>query len=110
MIYLELVCKIVHLHQLKVKAHPYVSGSDQCKPLVIETIKFLYDLDISDDREVDTSNPLARPRIPHEILFAIGGWSGGSPTNVMETYDTRADRWIECQWGDPLGMCKISCL
>ncbi|XP_067949053.1 kelch-like protein 10 [Watersipora subatra] len=87
----------------KVKAHPYVSGSDQCKPLVIETIKFLYDLDISDDKEVDQSNPLARPRIPHEILFAIGGWSGGSPTNVMETYDTRADRWIECQWGDPLG-------
>lgn len=39
--------------------------------------------------EIDLRNPLARPRVPHEILFAIGGWSAGSPTNFMETYDTR---------------------
>ncbi|XP_057331107.1 kelch-like protein 10 [Microplitis mediator] len=36
----------------------------------------------------------SRPRIPYEILFAIGGWSGGSPTSFVETYDTRADRWF----------------
>ncbi|KAL7302737.1 hypothetical protein TKK_0004786 [Trichogramma kaykai] len=29
-----------------------------------------------------------RPRVPHEILFAIGGWTSGSPTNFVETYDT----------------------
>ena len=45
-------------------------------------------------------NPLERSswlsyRVPHEILFAIGGWSGGSPTNFIETYDTRADRWVK---------------
>lgn len=39
--------------------------------------------------EIDLKNPLARPRVPHEILFAIGGWSAGSPTNFVETYDTR---------------------
>lgn len=38
---------------------------------------------------------IARPRVPHEVLFAIGGWSGGSPTNFIETYDTRADRWVK---------------
>lgn len=66
-------------------------------------MKFLYDLDLSEDRDVDTSNPLGRPRIPHELLFAIGGWSGGSPTNAMETYDTRADQWKNCDCGDPMG-------
>lgn len=39
--------------------------------------------------EIDPKNPLAKPRIPYEILFAIGGWSAGSPTNFVETYDTR---------------------
>lgn len=70
---------------------------------MIETLKFLYDLDISDDMELDATNPLSRPRIPHEIMFAIGGWSGGSPTNAMEVYDTRADKWNLTPWGDPLG-------
>jgi kelch-like protein 10 len=32
-------------------------------------------------------NPIARPRIPHEILFVCGGWSGGSPTSAIELYD-----------------------
>lgn len=40
------------------------------------------------------SDVLTRPRIPYDILFAIGGWSAGSPTNFIETYDTRADRWL----------------
>jgi hypothetical protein len=46
------------------------------------------------DKEIRTPE-IARPRIPHDILFAIGGWLGENPTNCFETYDTRADRWIE---------------
>lgn len=80
----------------KVKVHPYIKDNDSCKPIIIETLKFLYDLDMDEDKELDLNNPLARPRVPHEILFVIGGWSGGSPTNIVETYDTRADRWIVC--------------
>ncbi|KAM3596483.1 uncharacterized protein V6R79_015288 [Siganus canaliculatus] len=38
-------------------------------------------------------NPLARPRLPHAVLFVIGGWSGGLVTNGMEAYDIRTDRW-----------------
>lgn len=36
----------------------------------------------------------ARPRKPREVIFAVGGWSGLYPTSVIETYDPRADRWI----------------
>ncbi|XP_041366387.1 kelch-like protein 10 [Gigantopelta aegis] len=84
----------------KVKVHPYVRETDTCKSIIIETLKFLYDLDMDDEKEVDLNNPLAKPRVPHEILFVIGGWSGGSPTNMVETYDTRADRWIVCSCVD----------
>ena len=80
--------------------HPLVHDNEQCKPIVIETIKFLYDLDMEEGKDVDLTNPIARPRIPHEIMFVIGGWSGGSPTNVIETYDTRADRWITVEYAD----------
>lgn len=44
----------------------------------------------------DTVGPFgyaASPRIPHDILFAIGGWTAGNPTTYIETYDVRADRW-----------------
>lgn len=78
-----------------IKDHPYVVGNDACRPIIIETLKFLYDLEMITQKDGEVPTPeIARPRVPHEILFAIGGWSGGSPTNYIETYDTRADRWI----------------
>ncbi|XP_034945514.1 kelch-like protein 10 [Chelonus insularis] len=40
------------------------------------------------------SDLFSRLRIPYEILFAIGGWSEGSPTNFIETYDCRANKWF----------------
>lgn len=35
-----------------------------------------------------------------QVMFVMGGWSGGAPTNMVETYDTRADRWIVCPVAD----------
>uniref|UniRef100_A0A3B3ZI08 BTB domain-containing protein n=1 Tax=Periophthalmus magnuspinnatus TaxID=409849 RepID=A0A3B3ZI08_9GOBI len=37
---------------------------------------------------------LIRPRLPGAILLAIGGWSGDDPTNGIEAYDYKADRWV----------------
>lgn len=88
----------------KVKESHYVQGHEGCRPIVIETLRFLYDLEVITERDGELPTPsIARPRIPHEILFAIGGWSGGSPTSFIETYDTRADRWIRVQEVDPMG-------
>lgn len=85
-----------------VKDHPYVVGNEACRPIIIETLKFLYDLEIITQKDGEVPTPkIARPRIPHEILFAIGGWSGGSSTNFIETYDTRADRWVKVKQGQP---------
>lgn len=37
---------------------------------------------------------MACPRMSGAILLAIGGWSRGDPTNAIEAYDIRADRWM----------------
>ncbi|XP_045495092.1 kelch-like protein 10 isoform X5 [Colias croceus] len=87
-----------------VKDHPYVTGNENSRPIIIETLKFLYDLEMIAQRDGEVATPeIARPRVPHEVLFAIGGWSGGSPTAFIETYDTRADRWIKVEEVDPAG-------
>jgi kelch-like protein 10 len=91
--------------------HPLVKDNAACKPLIIETLKFIWDLDMEEgsggaeagalSRPSDMSNhPLARPRVPHELMFVVGGWSGGSPTSVIEAYDTRADKWISVEIDD----------
>ncbi|XP_014216197.1 kelch-like protein 10 [Copidosoma floridanum] len=87
-----------------VKEHPYVAGNEACRPIIIETLKFLYDLEMITLKDGELPTPeIARPRVPHEILFAIGGWCGNSATNLIETYDTRADRWVKVEEGDPSG-------
>lgn len=42
-------------------------------------------------------NTVARPRLPQEILLAIGGWSGNDPTKCIEAYDFRTDYWINVE-------------
>ncbi|XP_062572493.1 kelch-like protein 10 [Saccostrea cucullata] len=84
----------------KVKVHPYVKDDEFCRPLVIDTLKYLYDLTTDEPKTMGMSCNIAAPRMPHEILFIIGGWSGASPINIVETYDTRADHWAFCDIAD----------
>ncbi|XP_046968333.1 kelch-like protein 10 [Vanessa cardui] len=71
-----------------------VIDDEKCQEALYPAVVFLTVLDSRPDGEADLNDPLARPRIPYEILFAVGGWSAGSPTSFVETYDTRADRWF----------------
>lgn len=47
--------------------------------------------------------PFAQPRQSRDIILSIGGWSGGSACNLVESYDLRADRWYLMALQDPLG-------
>lgn len=109
----------------EVKEHPYVIQCDAAKPLIVDTFKFMYDLDFLNPQAEEvischpsyihifltllwslpklTTPPLAMPRLPHEVIFAIGGWSGGTSKGCIETYDTRADRWVNINAEDPAG-------
>ncbi|GAB1606106.1 kelch-like protein 10 [Argonauta hians] len=81
----------------KVKVHPYIHDNKDCKSLVIEALKILYDLDINENNLMADNISIARPRVPNEIIFVFGGWSGRYATNLMETYDSRANRWMKCK-------------
>lgn len=88
----------------RVKDNPYVMANDEAKPIIIETLTFLYDLDVMNSTTNEVTTPdLAMPRLPHEVIFAIGGWSEGAPQSYIETYDTRADRWVRVFEEDPAG-------
>jgi len=84
----------------KVKPHKYVKECDASKAIVVEALRLLCDLDWDDQRATDPANRMSRPRVPCELLFVVGGWSGGSPTNLVEVYDTKADTWVVSQHHD----------
>ncbi|XP_055641436.1 kelch-like protein 10 [Toxorhynchites rutilus septentrionalis] len=80
----------------RVKENPYVTYYDESKPIIIETLTFLYDLDMVNTKRSKVKTPsLALPRLPYDIIFTFGGWSEGLPQSIIETYDTRADRWVK---------------
>ncbi|XP_026843427.1 kelch-like protein 10 isoform X1 [Drosophila persimilis] len=90
----------------EVKEHPYVLQCDEAKPLIVDTFKFINYLYVPFNMPFQpklTTPPLAMPRLPHEVIFAIGGWSGGTSKGCIETYDTRADRWVNINAEDPAG-------
>ncbi|XP_072303323.1 kelch-like protein 10 [Eucyclogobius newberryi] len=46
-----------------------------------------------DSNCIDNENPLHRARLPGAFLLAIGGWSDRNPTNSIEAYDFKVNRW-----------------
>lgn len=55
-----------------VKDHPYVTGNEGSRPIIIETLKFLYDLEMIAQRDGEVATPeIARPRVPHEVRSKI---------------------------------------
>ncbi|NXU54038.1 KLH10 protein, partial [Turnix velox] len=87
-----------------VKTHQYVKDNEECKSLIIKALMQMYNLDMYGQPSYELGLDLTRPRLPCSVLFAIGGWSGGSPTNAIETYDSRADQWVNvtCEQESPL--------
>lgn len=88
-----------------VQDHPYVSQCPDARPHILETLRFVHDLDLhrSGSHAPMPTPALAMPRLPHDVIFAIGGWSVGAPQSYIETYDTRADRWNRVCHEDPAG-------
>lgn len=71
-----------------------VKASEECRPILLRTLGAMLDLQTKRFSDSGLYSPLNRPRLPSAILLAIGGWSGGHPTNGIEAYDVRANRWV----------------
>ncbi|GAB6019992.1 Kelch-like protein 10, variant 3 [Chamberlinius hualienensis] len=72
----------------EIRKHHYVKRKEEeCREIIIQTLIQLEDF-------VGCLIPnLCKSRLPHQMIFAVGGWSGGNPTETIETYDVRLDRW-----------------
>jgi kelch-like protein 10 len=74
---------------------------------------YLAELDSGQSCNRAVNNPTARPRIPYEIIFVVGGWNGEGNTRFIETYDIRADKWFICMKTDDVaarethGLCAL---
>ena len=83
-----------------VRTHHYVKDNEECKGLIIQTLATMENLNMHGS---DFTNLLSRPRLPYAVLFTMGGWSGDSPTNAIQTYDVRANQWVNitCEQASP---------
>ncbi len=81
-----------------------VSSSAALKELIASSLKLVHGLRLDSQELMGLMETRAcRPRLPSEVLMVVGGWSGGSPTSVVETYDVRTRRWTEVPLNDPTG-------
>ncbi|XP_067126068.1 kelch-like protein 10 [Centruroides vittatus] len=79
-----------------VKSNKYVCNDSNCRSIISEAIKCLFDLD-ANTLEINRRPIICElqiPRLPYGIVFAIGGWSGESAINLIETYDIKTDSWM----------------
>lgn len=88
----------------RVRNHEYVRECEEARSLLAAVHQFMSDLDsIELSADAVITPEFAIPRLPHKIIFTIGGWFEGEPRTLIETYDTRADRWIQISHEDPSG-------
>ncbi|XP_014854342.1 PREDICTED: kelch-like protein 10 [Poecilia mexicana] len=85
---------LLDVEYIRDKVLPNTLTQGSCLSLLSEATKTITQLLSIRPYLTGVCNPLARPRLPTGILLAIGGWSGGGPTNGIEAYDVRADCWI----------------
>lgn len=87
------LCKVAFLQE-EVFAHPMVNDVD-CRAVLEPAHGLIDQMGIHEvSKLINLSHPMLRPRIPRDVLFVIGGWSNGSATNLIESYDCRANRWL----------------
>ncbi|KAK2851197.1 hypothetical protein Q5P01_007473 [Channa striata] len=72
-----------------------MKSSEECRTLLRRAMENMLDIRTKDLSSSDFCHPLAHPRLPAAVLFAIGGWSGESLTNGIEVYDICADCWVK---------------
>uniref|UniRef100_A0A4W6C8D4 Kelch like family member 10 n=1 Tax=Lates calcarifer TaxID=8187 RepID=A0A4W6C8D4_LATCA len=80
--------------RINVMSNELVKKNTECLQMAHDAMQAITHIITNSPSVSGLCSPLARPRLPDAILLAIGGWSGGDPTNGIEAYDVRADRWL----------------
>uniref|UniRef100_A0A8C6PSE9 Kelch like family member 10 n=1 Tax=Nothobranchius furzeri TaxID=105023 RepID=A0A8C6PSE9_NOTFU len=77
-----------------VKIHPEFRGT------ALKTLSHILDLMTKTFSRSLLYNSLARLRLPPTILLAVGGWTDGSPTGVIESYNPNYDLWVKIPFSE----------
>ena len=82
-----------------IQENPHIKNNEECQNITLQAAQMFADMQIrnGDQRPsllLDIRHPFLRPRTPTEILFVMGGWSAGSATNIVETFDIKSGRWF----------------
>uniref|UniRef100_A0A3B5QQR9 Kelch like family member 10 n=1 Tax=Xiphophorus maculatus TaxID=8083 RepID=A0A3B5QQR9_XIPMA len=72
-----------------------VKTNPECRAMLFQTLNPILDHMSRTSHRSFAYPSLAIPRVPPALLLAIGGWTDGSPTSLIEAYDARSDRWID---------------
>ncbi|EEC04199.1 ring canal protein, putative, partial [Ixodes scapularis] len=89
------LCKVSFLQE-EVFSHPLLDDVD-CRAALEPVHGLLDQLELHEGPQ--NGRPMASKHAPtcsffRDVLFVIGGWSNGSATNLVESYDCRANRWL----------------
>jgi kelch-like protein 10 len=78
--------------------HPNVIENRECYDIVTAANMLLGGTRFITLEMLQKSIPdFCRPRIPHDVIFSLGGWTKDGFTNDVETYDMRTCRWIKAE-------------
>lgn len=81
-----------------------VNTNALCCRNIEEGFNIMEQMDVFDPPLTVARNAMAYPRLPKNILFATGGWSGNNPTNAVEAYDISTHHWVTP--GSQLDRCR----
>uniref|UniRef100_A0A3B4AF81 BTB domain-containing protein n=1 Tax=Periophthalmus magnuspinnatus TaxID=409849 RepID=A0A3B4AF81_9GOBI len=76
------------------RSNSVLQNNRRCKAMLMETIRLMLDARATRLNSSLFPARLARPRLPRSFLVAIGGWGRNGPTNSIEVYNNRTDRWV----------------
>ncbi|XP_060761234.1 kelch-like protein 10 [Neoarius graeffei] len=79
-----------------VRNNALVKDNAACKPIISRALQSILRLNVNES----LGSEFTRRRLPNAVLLVIGGWSHRGPTNSIEVYDTRAERWVKATCHD----------
>ncbi|RVE71927.1 hypothetical protein OJAV_G00056770 [Oryzias javanicus] len=74
--------------------NPTVCSSQECRQIILKTLDAFLHNGTTQFLKTTAWYPLMTPRFPPALIFAIGGWSNGSPVSTIEAYDPRTNHWV----------------
>ncbi|XP_008934932.1 PREDICTED: kelch-like protein 10, partial [Merops nubicus] len=82
---------------LNIRTHNYVQDNEECHRLISKALTEISKLNMLGAAYSDSSSPLRRPRLPHDVLFdrlyAMGGFDGHVRLNTAERYEPETNQW-----------------